>query len=324
MLASYADLGIYSGRLDDIIFTGEMEMSMSYIKNSCAVLLLLGVLLLSGNPVCATEGGGGAYPNGAEDFMSGAVPPPGTYLLNYFNYYSADKLTNNNGDSASPVFKLRVTTDVIRLVHVTDKKILGGNWAMHILLPIQNIDVTVPGASDSKTGLGDIIVAPFILSWHSKNWHAAAGLEFYLPTGSYDKNDLANIGRNYWTFEPVFSGTYITDNGYEFSGKFMYDFNTKNEDKNYLSGQEFHLDYAIGKKIDKFTLGGAGYIYQQVTDDESNGVTVNNNKGSVLAIGPAIKYDYKNMSFSLKYLVETAVYNRPEGDNLWIKFSYAF
>lgn len=30
----------------------------------------------------ATEGGGGAYPNGAEDFMAGALPPPGTYFKN--------------------------------------------------------------------------------------------------------------------------------------------------------------------------------------------------------------------------------------------------
>ena len=42
--------------------------------------------LVTGWPAHATESGGGAYPNGAEDFMSGAVPPPGTYVINYFNY----------------------------------------------------------------------------------------------------------------------------------------------------------------------------------------------------------------------------------------------
>ncbi len=300
-------------------------MSMSYVKCFCS-LLLLSALLLPVQPVLATEGGGGAYPNGAEDFMSGAVPPPGTYILNYFNYYSADKLADNNGNGAMPGFKLRVTTDVVRIVHVTQKQLFGGLWAMHMLIPIQNVDLSVPipGASKSKTGLADIIISPFILSWHAKNWHAATGLEFFVPTGSYDKNDMANLGRNYWTFEPVFAGTYITDSGYEVSGKFMYDFNTKNDDKNYLSGQEFHMDYAFGKKIDKFTFGGAGYLYQQVTDDESNGVTVHNNKGSVVAIGPAVKYDYKKMSFSLKYLFEAAANNRPEGNNLWFKFSYAF
>lgn len=299
---------------------------MKYIKSSCLLMVMLSVVLLSGMPASATEGGGGAYPNGAEDFMSGAVPPPGTYLINYLNYYSADKLANNDGNAALPGFKLQAVADVVRLVHVTDKQLFGGFWAMHLLIPVMNMDLTVPipGASKNKSGIGDIIASPFVLSWHSKNWHAAAALEFFIPTGSYDKNDMLNLGRNYWTFEPVIAGTYITDNGYEVSGKFMYDFNTKNNAKNYLSGQEFHFDYAFGKKMEKYTIGGAGYLYQQVTDDELNGVTVQNNKGSVVAIGPAIKYDYKNMSFSLKYLFESAANNRPEGENLWFKFSYAF
>jgi hypothetical protein len=297
---------------------------MSYVKSLCSLLLLLSALLLSGQPASATEGGGGAYPNGAEDFMSGAVPPPGTYFINYFNYYSADKLADNNGNSAAPVFKLNVTADVLRFIHVTDKQILGGFWAMHLFLPIMNVDVTVPGASGNKTGLGDIIIDPFILSWHGKNWHAATGLDIYIPTGDYDKKDLANLSRNYWTFEPIAAGTYISDDGYEVSAKFMYDFNTENSDTNYLSGQEFHVDYALGKKIGAFTLGGAGYYYQQVTADELKGVTQTSRKGSVVALGPALKYDYKNMSFSLKYLFETAAYNRPQGDNLWFKFVYAF
>jgi hypothetical protein len=179
-------------------------------------------------------------------------------------------------------------------------------------------------AKDSKAGLGDIIVDPFILSWHSKNWHAATGVDVYIPTGSYNKADLANVGRNYWTFEPIIAGTYVTDNGCEASVKMMYDINTRNNDTKYQSGQEFHLDYTLAKKIDSFSLGLSGYYYQQITDDEANGVTVPNNKGRVVAFGPALKYDYKNMAFSLKYQFETAARNRPEGNNLWFKFVYAF
>ncbi|MDA0321808.1 MAG: hypothetical protein O2923_03700 [Verrucomicrobia bacterium] len=40
----------------------------------------------------ATEGGGGAYPNGAEGFMTGALPPPGNYLVDYSLFYSANDL----------------------------------------------------------------------------------------------------------------------------------------------------------------------------------------------------------------------------------------
>jgi hypothetical protein len=197
-----------------------------------------------------------------------------------------------------------------------------------------NVDVNSSvGVSGNKFGLGDIIVDPVVLSWHGKNWHAATGVDIYMPTGSYDKNDFANVGRNYWTFEPILAGTYVTDSGYEASAKLMYDINTRNDEaskltapgtKTYLSGHEFHADYALGKKIGNFNLGMAGYYYQQVTNDEANGATVPDSKGRVIAFGPALKYDYKNMAFSLKYQFETLAENRPEGNNLWFKFVYAF
>lgn len=295
-------------------------------------LLFTGILLLAGlavgTPSHATQGGGGAYPNGAEDFMSGALPPPGTYLLNYIEYYSANRLNDNNGNEMMPGFKLNVFAEVLRVVHVTRHQVLGASWGMHLFLPLVYMDVKIPGAgSDNRTGLGDIIINPFILGWHGKNWHVATGLDFYLPTGSYDKKRLANTGRNYWTFEPVLAGTYLTDSGFELSGKLMYDFNTKNNDLGYLSGQELHLDYAIGQHLGDFTAGVAGYFYQQTTDDEQKGKKVSfndGNKGRVVGVGPALKYQYKNMSFSLKYLFETLVENRPEGGNLWFKCSYAF
>lgn len=291
------------------------------------LFLLLFVSLFvatTGGNVFATEGGGGAYPNGAEDFMAGAVPPPGTYFLDYLTYYKADKFKDGSGNS-SP-FNLKATVNVFRLLHVTNYKILGGFWGMHIFVPIANVDVTVPGRSQSKTGLGDIIVDPFILSWHWKNFHLVTGLDIYIPTGEYDKNNLANLGRNYWTFEPLVGFTFLSDSGFEVSSKFMYDFNTKNDDTEYKSGQEFHFDYTIAQKFGNFSVGLGGYYYKQMTNDKLNGVKVDPDgfKGQVFAFGPQVKYDYKNMSFILKYQTETSVENRPEGDKFWFKFVYAF
>ncbi len=289
--------------------------------------ILVAGFLLPGidSPAFATEGGGSAYPNGAEDFMAGAVPPPGFYLVDYLNYYSADTFRNGSGDSAVPDFKLKATANVFRFIYVTKHQVFGGFWGMHAFLPVVNLDVTVPGRSQTKTGIGDIIVDPFILSWHSKNWHAVTGLDVYMPTGPYATSDLANIGRNYWTFEPVAAATYISDSGVDISAKVMYDFNTKNDDTGYTSGQEFHVDYTVAKKFDALSLGVGGYYYKQMTDDKQNGSTVGDgNRGQAFAIGPQIKYDYKNMSFLLKYQAESNVKNRPEGDKFWFKFIYAF
>ena len=79
----------------------------------------------------AFAGGSGAYPNGAEDFMSGAAPPPGTYFLAYSNFYSADQYKDNDGNdyASGPLadVEINVWANVLRLLHVTDLRILGGN-----------------------------------------------------------------------------------------------------------------------------------------------------------------------------------------------------
>ena len=308
---------------------------MVSISKSVTVLFIflavLSILCMTQMDASATEFGGGAYPNGAECFMAGAIPPPGTYFLNYFVYYTADKFKIKDGDDFKD-FDLKATADVLRLVHVTKHQVFGGFWGVQVFVPIVNVDVTMqpvsvaPKMSDNKFGLGDIIIDPFLLSWHSKNWHFATGLDIYIPTGAYDEKDLANPGRNYWTFEPVFGFTYISDSGFEVSSKFMYDFNTENDDTKYRSGQEFHFDYLVGYKFNPWGIGLSGYYYKQITDDKKSGETAQPDgfKGQVFAIGPSIKYDYKNMTFNIKYQREMSVENKPEGDKFWFKFVYAF
>jgi hypothetical protein len=286
-------------------------------------MMVLCVALSAGPQAWATEGGGGAYPNGAEDFMSGAVPPPGTYFINYFDYYSAGSFRDKNGNKAPFEFDADIYANVFRLIHVTPYKVLGGYWGMHVFLPLMKVDVhKSPGGSGNNAGIGDIIVDPFILSWHGNNWHLATGVDIYCPTGSFDKGRVANVGRNYWTFEPIVAGTYVSDSGYEVSAKFMYDFNTRNTDTDYRSGQEFHVDYTVGKKFGPLSIGAGGYYYQQTTEDKTGGY--NYGKGMTLAVGPQAKYDYKNMSLVFKYLFEVDTENRPRGNNLWAKFVYAF
>lgn len=301
-------------------------MTQRRILYAVMICIMLGFGSIGSTVVHATENGGGAYPNGAEDFMAGAVPPPGTYFINYLTHYTANRINDNNGDKLVPEFRLNATANVFRFIHVTKHQIFGGYWGMHVFVPLVHLDVKMMGAKDKKTGLGDIIIDPFILSWHSKNWHFATGVDIYLPTGAHDKNDMANIGRNYWTFEPILAATYTADCGFDASVKLMYDFNTKNTATDYLSGQEFHLDYTLGYKTGAWSLGLGGYYYKQTTNDEVNGEKVGTDgfKGQAFAFGPQVKYDYKNMSFSMKYQHEVAVKNRPEGDKFWLKFVYAF
>ncbi len=145
-------------------------------------------------------------------------------------------------------------------------------------------------------------------------------MDIILPTGSYDKNNPVNVGRNYTTFEPIYAVTYISDCGWDVSGKFLYDFNTENDDTDYKSGQEFHFDYAVGKQVTKsWKVGVGGYYYKQITDDEKDGKKLKNSKGQVFAIGPQVQYNHGKLSFIGKYQIETNVKNKPKGNKAWFK-----
>lgn len=301
----------------------------------------------------AMAGGSQSYPNGAEAFMAGAVPPPGFYFLDYMYYYNADTMKDDNGDDIAAFDDVSVVANVFRFLWMSDKEILGGNYGMHAFLPILNTDLNFnapvgPGATKSydDTDVPYIIVSPFILAWHLQEGklHIVTSLaDVYVPTGQDDGN-LASVGKNFWTFEPVLGITYMVE-GWEFSGKFMYDFSTSQDDYATVygfevdrdPGQEFHFDYSASYEVSPgFRLGLNGYYYTQTTDDSydiDSSIPApvqamlradEESHSRVFSAGPGIWYNHKNMFFSLRNQWEMAAKNKTEGYNVWAKFTYAF
>jgi len=305
--------------------------------NGRRVLVVLCALAVVGavSPL-AMAGGGQHYPNGAEGCFCGAAPPPGWYAINYFLYYQADTFTDNSGDEVTvgPLadFDATLWADVVRVLYSSEFEIAGGTWMAHIFVPYMNVEFDSLGFDDS--GLGDIIVDPFIVAWHWGEYHAVAGIDIYVPTGDYERGNPASVGKNFWTIEPVaaFAGTYKS--GLAWNVKFMYDFNLKNDD--YLNpatatigelepGQEFHFDYAVDYAVAQgWRVGVAGYCYVQVTDDEFEGVEIEDQRGEVFAVGPAVFFQHQALSVEARYAWEVQSENRPEGNAFWLKLVYGF
>jgi hypothetical protein len=302
-------------------------------------LLMVGIFILAGNSF-ATEGGGGVYPNGNENYMSGALPPPGFHMLIYAGYYGADTVRDQNGDRAPlPNFKLDVFAISPRFVWVFDTtSILRGDLVVHLILPFLNVnlDLTDPAghrARQSKTGLGGYVFGTGYGYHVNENFHFVAALDINAPTGDWRNGDPVNLDRGYWNFEPLICLTYVQPEGINADLKIMWDFNLENPRSNITSGMEFHMDWAVGWGVGKgFVLGLGGYIYQQVTNDTINGNTWTDpfggnegNKGRAFAIGPSIKYDNgKGFFITAKYSKEFAVANRAQGWNLNIKMALPF
>ncbi|KAB2926906.1 MAG: phenol degradation protein meta [Candidatus Contendobacter sp.] len=292
-------------------------------------LLLLVALATLASPMALAKEGPDQYPNGAENFLAGALPPPGNYFINYLGYYDGE-YRDNNGDKV-PGLQVNAVFDALRYIYVSNHQILGGSWGMHAIVPFvhQSLDTPFPTIGNGDTfGLGDIIIGPLIIGWHfPPEWHVTVGLDISLPTGKYDQNDPTNsIGANYYSFEPIFAFTYLSQGGFEVSAKLMYNIKTRNDDTDYESGDEFHMDYLIGQHFGPWAVGLGGYYLKQTTDDTLNGQKVgpDGNRGQVLALGPAVKYDYQGMSFVGAWDYETDVENRFRGNKFFFKFVAAF
>jgi len=297
-------------------------MTMMRTKCGLAGLMMLGLVL----QVAATEGGGSVHAGGSEGFMTGALPPPGQYFINYAMYYSADSFKGNDGHTKPNDFDLHAFADVLRFINVTDVTILGGNWAQHVCVPVvwEEVGVTTPlGArlKDKNFGLGNIDVDPFLVGWHDAPFYWVLGLDTFLPVGKYHDNgtSLANPGRNYWTFEPAAAITYLNQGGQELSAKMMYDFNTENEESEYLSGQEFHTDFVAAQHFGPWAVGAGGYWYFQTTDDRGTGATLGDNLGRQIALGPQVRYEFCALTFSLAWDHEFDTKNKPQGNAIWFK-----
>ena len=275
----------------------------------------------------ATEGGGTTAAAGAEGFLAGALPPPGTYGLVYATHYQASRVNDNDGHSAVPGFKVKADVVVSRLVHMTSTTLLGGQLGYYGVLPLVKLNVKAAGMSDSRTGAGDIEAAP-LLAWHGPQWHTGAALALVLPTGSYDAGRMANPGNNITTIRPVFVASYLTESGLDVSTKLSYSINRKNSDTNYQSGQYLHADFNVGTRVAPgWQVGLQGYLIHQTTDDKVNGVKVgpDGNRTRVFAFGPGVRWQSSPTapSVELRWLKETGARNHTQGNAVWLKAVWA-
>lgn len=270
----------------------------------------------------ATENGADTYGLGAEGNLAGALPPPGFYLLNYYENYHASRFLDKNGKSLIPGFGINVNAVVPRLVWMTNQTIAGGQLGFFALQPLVDLRVSQAGSNDSRQGLGDTVMTS-LLAWHNGNQHWVAAMEFSLPTGDYDRHHSANTGNNYYTFRPVFAYSYEQPDGWDLSTKLSWNYNTENHATDYHSGQYLAGDYSLGYHVaPAWTVALQGYAFKQTTSDRVAGEDIGF-RGQSLAFGPSVHYQGSGWSLEAKYLRETEVQNRPQGNTTWLKLVWA-
>ncbi|KRC19903.1 transporter [Acidovorax sp. Root219] len=299
-------------------------MTTQHPSSRLAVLALAGALSTA---ALATEGGGSTYPLGTENFIAGAAPPPGLYVLEYLNYYTTSRVNDGQGNALPiPGFKVRAAAAATRLIWITLQQALGGQVTAHAILPLVDLSVRAGGASDSRTGLGDVTVGAGVAWHHSAQLHSVLGLDAVLPTGAYDRTRQANIGHNYLSVQPLGVLTFTDPAGFNGDVKATLNFNRTNSDTDYRSGRELIVDYAAGWGLGNgWVLGVGGYLYRQWSDDKVGGVALAGSRGRSQSIGPSVRYaDGKGWLITAKLEREFGVRNRAQGSQFWLKTTVPF
>lgn len=295
----------------------------NFVSNSFTPKILAAAIALAASSFthAAEPGVPGAYPLGNETYMTGALPPPGVYGMVFLRQDHFDELKDHNGDTIPVAFDLKANVVAPRLVWVPGTKVFGGDLVLHAIAPLVDLKVDLAGNSDKKSGLGDMVLGIGTGIHLSPNLHLIPGVDIFVPTGRYDKNDLANLGNNRWAIQPLLNITYVAPSGVNGDIKAMYTVNLENSDTNYKSGDEFHLDYDLGYGFGNGWVAGlGGYAYWQLAEDKLDGSKLTDSKGSAFGIGPVVKYDSGHGWFVTgKFQKDYSVENRASGSSFVMK-----
>jgi anthranilate 1,2-dioxygenase (deaminating, decarboxylating) large subunit len=297
------------------------------MRKAFAVLLLAALAFgLAGTPALALN-----QPPlnlGLTDILDGALPGPGTYLTEYIQPYSANKIKKVLGGGDLDV-GVANTLAMTQFVHVYKHQVLGGNLGADLLIPVVTISADSP-LTTNPGWFGDITVGPFLQWFDTKlfgmPYFHRLELDFSIPTGEYDKKYALNPGSNIWVIEPYYAFTLFMTPKLSTSWRIHYTYSTENDDTKVKPGQVFHFNYSVEYEFFKNFRGAvAGYYLKQLSDDEVDGNKLANSKEQVFAIGPAVSWAASpNFFLGLKTQWETSAENRPEGNRTTFRMTYKF
>jgi len=302
------------------------------------VLAILGVAL-SGAMSHAAEGGYSNYiPGTYGDFGMAVAPGESWTLRNDTYYYGADSDRSVRSGRLEAGADLDLLMNFTTLLYKPDLEFLGVQLAFGIWLPLVHLDLDVRLSGggvalkddDQATGLGDVALFPLALYWNRGNFHASFVQTIVAPTGSYDVDNLINESLNYWSFDTNFALTHLDPGtGREFSFNLGHVYNTENDDTDYQTGQELHLDAVFNQYLsERFAIGLHAFYLKQITGDSGRGALLGDFKGEAAGVGPALLWNTRiwnqDVSFIAKWLHEFHAENRMEGDHVFLSFALSW
>lgn len=310
-------------------------------NNFWGVLTLsLGVSLLPclSGTAYAEENGQQPYPGGLNTIAAGFVPALGHSQFYMYNQYAnVTKFAGSGGKELFSDFHGDSLAIVPRFLYTLPEK--AGPFSVTVggSMTFLNLNMRTGGGDGHILGICDL--NPEVrFGWNNEahNFFLLLGMDFFLPTGSYSQTRVANLGLNYWTFQPNISFTYFMNRHLALESATVLNLNTTNHTTEYHSGANIVSDYALNyypsiPQQPNLYMGIAGYAQEQIQNDTHYGQVVDNIdgmpvsrgfRGRVLGIGPQIGLRlFKTGGILLKYTHQFGARNAPQGEEFWFEWS---
>jgi len=212
---------------------------------------------------------------------------------------------------------VKVAMQSFTFIWSTDKKILGADYGFLVTpawgytgvnvkakasatgtLTVGGISKSLSagqeaGVRDEQFGFGDLMVQPFWLQWHRKHYDLGFSYAAYLPTGTYDKDHIANVGMGFGS-QRLQANYYFYPMNNQATALMItptWEWNSKKIDKDVTPGQTMALEYGISQYLHtRVEIGFTGYNQWQITDDSGSRATVNGKKDTVSGYGAMINF----------------------------------
>lgn len=230
----------------------------------------------------------GHYVPGVEGIQAASVPPPGLYYLGYMANYNAEQFktpgtsTALPGDNKATIFAL-----ANRLAWISNTRVLGADFGMETIVPVQSTSLTLNAAkiSDTQSGFGDVYLGPVVLGWHGSNWDAVGAAGFWLK--SADSSSPASAGKGFASTMLTAGATYYFDAAKSISGSALLRYELNDSKSNGIKpGDQISLEWGFAKVLGSTQVGLVGYDQMQISNDSGTGASTN--KSERHAIGAEV------------------------------------
>ena len=243
------------------------------------ILLTAALAAASASGSHAAEGGVSHYLPGIAGELGFALPPaPGLSVTNILWSQSGELDAAVSGGRVTEDLELEMVLDIVAAAYAFAEPVLGGTYSVGVVVPFGHarLDGDFAGGesfSASASGVGDIALIPFQMNWSRGNYYFELTQSIIAPVGTYDEDDLVNIGLGYWSFDTVAAFTWLNPAwGTEVSFAWGLMHNSENTNSEYHTANESHFDWAVNQFVtETLAVGLRGYRLNQLKGDSGEG-----------------------------------------------------